>query len=494
MKIIDTSITKPADCSPFEREQIYNGMDCCLTLEIHNEISPQLDAHTQRTYDFSRSLQAPALEMALRGIRVDAFRREQVIDEYFERIENLKNNLDKIVLDGVGLATFNSGSPQDVAHLLYDVLQIPPPRGKRTTNRDALEKMEVYLVARQIIRHITAIRDLGKKIQVLKTEIDPDGRLRTTYNIAGTNTGRFSSSFSVFGTGGNQQNVEESLRSIFISDPGMKFCKLDGAQIQSRIQGATEWNYFKDGTYLDVCESSDLHTTVAMMTWPELDWTDDMKANRKIAETPFYRHYDRRFMCKKLGHGSNFDGQPETLATQSRIPLLAVIEFARNYHSAFPAHRMLRDAYDDELRKTGTIISIDGRKRQFWGRRGNPELVREALAYNGQAGESWIVNTGMLNIWWANIVQLMKQDHDAVVVQYPEEAEDELIPQILKLLEVPLPLKHNRTLLIPFDAQVGWNLGKYDKDKNPMGLKEYAGTDTRKREKELSILQRKPKR
>ena len=147
------------------------------------------------------------------------------------------------------------------------------------------------------------MRDLGKKIAMLKTEIDPDGRMRTSYNIAGTSTGRFSSSFSEFGTGGNLQNVEESLRSIFIADPGYKFAKFDAKSGESFVVGAIEWNLFSDGKYLDACESGDPHTAVARICWPRLGWTGDLKHDKDIAETPYYRHYTYRFMCKKLGHG-----------------------------------------------------------------------------------------------------------------------------------------------------------------------------------------------
>src|SRR5215467_12315958 len=96
----------------------------------------------------------------------------------------------------------------------------------------------------------------------LKTEIDHDGRMRTSYNIAGTNSGRFSSSLSEFGTGGNLQNIEEGLRSVFIADDGMKLANFDAEQGESRIVGAIEWCLFHDGKYLDVCESEDIHTIV----------------------------------------------------------------------------------------------------------------------------------------------------------------------------------------------------------------------------------------
>lgn len=494
MKIIYTDELTPDSLPTWEREQVYNGLDVCVTAEVLRQIEPMLDEHTSATYDFSRACQGPILEMRLRGLRVDNQRRAEVIEKFFEQRERLEAQLEKIVIEGVGLHSFNWRSNPDLQVLFFDTLGIPPPRGKRSLNRDNLEKFDAYIVARSIVRHLIGMRDLAKKIDFLKTELDPDGRMRTSYNIAGTNTGRLSSSFSEFGTGGNLQNVEEFLRSIFISDIGYKYCKLDGAQIQSRIVGGTEWNLFRDGTYLDVCESGDLHTTVAMMTWPELAWVEDMQANRKLAEQPFYRHYDRRFMCKKLGHGSNFDGQAETLATQARIPILAVVEFQRQYHAAFPAHRHMRNAFEDELRRRGTIISLDGRKRQFWGRRGDPTIVREALAYNAQACEAKIVNEGMLNVWRKRDAILMKQDHDAIVVQYPEEQEDEIVPKILKQLEYPIELKHGRQLLIPYEAQVGWNLGKFDEKKNPMGLKLFTGGDKRKRDKEVHILDRKPQR
>lgn len=489
MKVIDTSVSKPSDLTEFEREMVYNGLDCCVTAEVLEALLPQLDNHTAATYNFSRELQAPVLEMRLRGCLIDAARKAEVIDEFFAKIEILEGQLERIVLDGVGLPSFNWRSTKDLQRLFYDELGVPPPRGKRSVNRDQLEKMEAYLIARPIVKHLTTMRELQKKIDVLKQEIDPDGRIRTSYNIAGTSTGRFSSSISEFGTGGNLQNVEEALRSIFISDPGYKFAKFDGAQIQSRIVGAIEWNLFDDSAYLDACESGDLHTTVAKMTWTELKWTGDLHLDKELAEKPFYRHYSRRFMCKKLGHGSNFDGQPPTLSTQTKIPLLAVEEFYRKYHKTFPAHHRWRDWTAEQLRKTGTIIALDGRKRMFWGRRTDPQLVRDALAYDAQSTESFIMGTGMLNVWRARTAILMFHDHDAITVQYPEEQEAEIIPQILEKLKVPIQLKNGRTLLIPFDCRVGWNKGEASGD-NIDGLIEWKGSDKRRRSETRGILDR----
>lgn len=491
MKIIRTATSTPDDLDAMEREWVYNGLDCIVTSEVLDALLPQLDNHTAATYSFSRDLQGPVLEMRLRGVLVDQHRKQAVIDEFGDKIDQLERQLERIVLEGVGLTGYNWRSPADNAHLFYDVLKLPLPRtGKRTANRAARESFESYLIARQIMRHLNLMADLGKKISVLKTEIDPDGRIRTSYNIAGTSTGRFSSSFSEFGTGGNLQNVEESLRSIFISDPGYKFAKFDAEQIQSRGVGAAEWNHLDDPTYLDVCESGDAHTSVARMTWPELKWTGDLKTDKKIAGALLYRHHTYRDACKVLGHGSNFDGQPETLATQTRIPLKDVQEFQRRYHKAFPGHHAWRDFTDNLIRRTGTYISIDGRKRQFWGRRNDPDVVRQALAYEGQASESWIVNNGMLNIWRARDAIMMLHEHDGLVVQFPEEREAEVIPRIFEQLKWPVELKRGRTLLVPYDCKVGWNRGAMT-DANPDGLRPWTGHDPRKRSEQKSILDRK---
>lgn len=493
MRIIRTDEVKPSDLSMMEKEWCYNGLDCCVTAEVLDALLPQLDNYTSRTYEFSRALQGPALEMRLRGVLVDQARKAEVIDLYFDQIDRLEAQLERIVLEGVGLPHFNWRSNPDLHTLFYDKLQIPPIRrgGRPTVNRDALEKMEQYLVARQIVRHITTMRDLAKKIAMLKTEIDPDGRIRTSYNIAGTSTGRFSSSFSEFGTGGNLQNVEESLRSIFVADPGMKMAKFDAKSGESFCVAAIEWNLFEDARYLDACESGDPHTATARICWPKLPWTGNLKLDKDIAEQPYYRHYTYRFMCKKLGHGSNYGGKPQTLATQSKLPITVVEDFQPKYFRAFPAHLQWQAHVDSTLRKTGTLISLTGRKRQFWGRRNDDAVLREAIAYDPQCSLADIVNTAMLKVWTARDAILLMQDHDAITIQYPEEAEDEIIPRILKQLEVPIELKHGRTLLIPYDAKVGFNRGDYNEKTNPYGLKDYVPGDKRRRPKPVSILDRK---
>lgn len=496
-KIIRTDLVQPGDLSPWEEDQIYNGIDVLATLQVHECQIPQLDPITQATYDFARALQAPALEMGLRGVRIDLQRKAEVIDLLYDNIDALERNLDRIVLEGVGMPHFNWRSPADRTELFYRKLGIPELRnkGRPTTDRAAREKMMAYTVAKPILIHLNAIADIHEKIKKLNSKIDADGRMRTSYNIAGTNTGRFSSSFSPQGTGGNLQNVEESLRSIFIADAGMKWCKVDAKQIQSRIVGAIEWKVFKDGTYLDACESIDLHTHVAQLVWPGLPWTGDLKKDKAICDDrtkPFYRHYTHRDLCKKLGHGSNFGGLPPTLSAQTGVPLGLVSAFQPQYFAAFPCHPEWHQWVASQIASVGYLVGITGRKRWFFGRRLDQDTIRGAIAYDPQNSEAYLVNTAMLRIWHARTATIMMHEHDGLVYQYPQHLEDEIIPQLLQQLEVTIDIGHGRTLTVPYEAKVGWNRGEYNARTNPEGLTDYRGPgqDQRKRDAEVNILDR----
>lgn len=484
MKTTRTDLLRPGEPkSETERLWIYNGLDCCVTLEVLEAILPQLDNMTSATYTLSRALQGPVLEMNLRGVLVDERQRQSAIQTYRSDSQRLERNLHRLVLDGAGYSGFTDKgktkawrSNATVAVLLYDVLKLPEVRKRnergelaRTVNRDALERLQFHFIAQPIISHILALRDFGKKIGVLETKIDPDGRLRTSYNIAGTTTGRFSSSLNDFGTGGNLQNIEERLRRIFIPDPGYKFANIDLEQADSRNIGALCWNVLRDPKYLDACESGDLHTTVARMSRPNLPWTGNLKQDRLIAEQPYYRHHGLRHMCKVLGHGTNYLGSPFEMSRHTKIAQDVIKDFQALYFQTFPAIPRLHEWIAREILERGHLVTPFGRKRWFFGKRDERDTLKQAVAHMGQSMTADEMNHAMLALWRLNIVQILLQGHDSILIQYPEEAENEIIPKALAAMRVPLELEGGRRFLVPVEVQVGWNWSKASKD-NPLGL------------------------
>jgi DNA polymerase I len=480
MKIIKTD--QPFPSSETEKLWIYNGLDSCITREVFDVIEPQLDNLSRATYEFSKALQGPVLEMKLRGVKVDLRKRDEVVNSLEQDLARIGAGLARILREGFDIDVFNWRSPIQLKEFFYGALGLAPIRyqGKVTVNRDALEKLQSHFHAQPIINHILALRDISKKISVLRSEIDPDDRIRTSYNIAGTNNDRFSSSFTDFGTGTNLQNIELRLREIFVADKGMKFAQLDAAQGESRCVGAIEWNKFHDETYLSACETGDLHTAVCRMAWSNLQWTGDIRLDREIAERPFYRQHSFRHMAKVLGHGTNYAGTPITMAKHTKIDSGVIKDFQSKYFKGFPGHIQWHVRVAADLARDGYLVSLLGRRRHFLGRLTDPATIREAIAFDPQTSLARMLNQGMLQVWRANICQLLMQIHDAILVQYPTEQEDEIIPQLKRLISVPVELAHGRTLVIPYEVKTGWNWSDFS-EKNPDGLKKYDGSDKRNR-------------
>ncbi len=492
-----------------EVQWVYNALDVCVTHEIFTELKSSCDNVTLNTYEFSKSLMAPILEMSLRGIRVNTTQRHAMLAKYQRQRTRLQKHLNRIVLDGIGIdkPDFNYRSPYQLKGLFYGVLGLKPIKGRNaqgkytpTVNRDALETLEQYFIARPVCMLIIKLRELDKKISFLETKIDKDVRMRSNFNIAGTNTGRLSSSISDFGTGTNTQNVDRYLRSVFVADKGMKLCNIDLEQADSRNVGAIIWNLFVNshgekyaGAYLDACESGDLHTQVCRLAYTELPWTNDLVADKKIADDKTnyaYRQFTYRDMSKRLGHGTNFYGTGRTMAKTLKMPFKPIDQFQASYFKAFPAigqHGKLigkdnwHSAVANAIEDSNQLTTMFGRRRTFYGRPNDPATLRAAIAFEPQSMTADEIDEGIIRLWRANIVQLLIQVHDSILFQYPEELEEVIIPQALELLSIRFDLAKGREFVVPVEAKIGWNWGDGGKE-NPSGLINWEGPgiDTRR--------------
>ncbi len=489
MKVFDTaSLTPDYADNATNLLHIYNGLDCAITYEIYEKLIAEADETTLKTYDFSKALQGPILEMNLRGVLVDRAAIAEALTSFQADVTRLTTQLNTIITEGVGAPALNPNSPAQLKELFYGTLGLKPIRTrdkttglmKDTLNRDAMEKLQSYFYAKPLIAHILKIRDFSKKIGFLKTGISSDGRIRTAFNIAGTVTGRLASSSNEFSEGSNLQNIDRRLRKVFIPDPGYKFCNVDLEQGDSRNVGAIHLALFNDSTYLNACESGDLHTTVAKLVWTNLPWPGDPKGDRKIADQIFYRDLSYRDLAKRLGHGTNYLGTPATMAMHTKVAVAIIKQFQYDYFRAFPAMKKWHDEVARVLLAEGKLTTLFGRRRWFFGRRDEPQTLREAVAYCPQSMTADQINTALLKIWRSNIAQPLLQVHDSLLFQYPEHAEAEVIPQILEQLKVPITLPSGRVFVVPGEAKVGWNWADSAAD-NPQGLMKWRGTDARTR-------------
>lgn len=493
MRILDTS-SLPDNLTPNEADWVYNGLDCCITADIKSTLISQLTPQSSIIYERAKSLQVVLMEMQLRGLRVDMARRQELLDIATKRHLRLLDQFKSLLVDGIGLDhTINPNSHVQVKKLLYDILQLPVVKERNTagfmapsSSRTALEQLSQHFYAEPLCSHLLAIRDVSKQLGFLRTPLGEDNRMRCSFNPAGTKTGRLNSSFSDYGDGTNLQNVTPFLRQCFIPDPGMCYVNIDLEQADSRNVGAICWEVFVEshgeafaGSYLDACESGDLHTLVASMAYP------DLVHDRATADVVAYRGLTYRDLSKKLGHGTNYYGQPATMSKHARVPVGDIVTFQGGYFGAFPVIPEWHEWTIHELQTTGQLTNLFDRTRTFFGRLDDQTVINSAIASSPQGSTGEEMNIGMINLWQDKRFQLLIQVHDSILFQCPWEQVNELVPIALKQLEAHKILTKGRDFFVPLEAMTGYNWGYCNNDPkrgplNPNGLNKYKGNETRR--------------
>lgn len=410
---------------------------------------------------------------------------------------------------------FEATSPQQCVTLFYSKLLCPTVQdreGRVTCDDDALEKIGrdgVAYVSRaasedidlpgdgrvrkrqlaglaQLVATVRSIRDLTKQLGFLDMKLSPAGRFHASFNVAAAWTGRWSSSKDPFGVGSNAQNITERHRHIFIPDAGRKFFYADLKTAES-LKVA----------YMAGCEAyieahkGDVHTYVCRLCWPELPWTGDIKADKKIAQAhrpPWddVEGHDYRFQSKRVQHGSNYGLTPHGMALIAHIPVSAARDAQDRYFDAFPEIRDLQRYIAERVFAGLPLYNALRRMVRLFGRPWDKRTVKQGLAFGPQGGVGDLLNLGLWRLWRdcdPDLIELLAQVHDAVAGQYRDELEEPALAAIRDLMPVRCPVVDfrggRRVMTIPVEVAVGRNWGKFNDNPakghvNLSGLQEVA--------------------
>ena len=488
----------------------YNALDCCTTAGVLEALLPNLTPITARTYAFERACQAPAMAMMRRGILVDERARSRAIKRVTKELRDQLAGLNKLPVvrdkwDGTELETgkcrkatrkdgrhkwplrvpdaerrcvdcnaprvrpepFNAASWQQTWHLLYDLHGIPKQKNKKrvfSVDEECLDRIaRKFPRVAELALGIVIAKGMSKQLGFLKSELSPSGRMMSTANVGTAWTGRWSFSKDPYRRGTNLQNIAEKNRAMFIADPGMKLGYFDLSQSDSRVVAYEA----EDEAYIAAHESGNVHVVAARMFWPELPWTGDMALDKKFAkETPLpwdadHSYYDR---SKNNQHGLNFGLSPQGLAIHNHQPLReSEIAYDRFFAWA-PRVKAMQRRIIAEVRETGVLTNPLGRRCQFFGMRDDPHTHKQGLSFIPQSTTADVLNIALWHVWNdldPSIVQLLAQVHDAILLQFLEELfEEAVIEMVLRHMEIAVPMRGGRTMVIPVEASTGWNWGK----------------------------------
>lgn len=200
------SVKSPSDEDTY---WVYNCKDCVTEFEIALTLDPMIKRMGQEEpYKFQMAQFMPVLRMMLRGVHVNVVRKEELTMELLDAIADRKQWLTDVVGH-----VLNPQSPKQMKEFFYEEMGLPMQKvrktGRPTTNYEALETLaKKEPLIKPVTDCISELRSLGVFLSTfVKAPLGEDGRLRSSYNIAGTETFRWSSSKDAFGTGLNLQNI-----------------------------------------------------------------------------------------------------------------------------------------------------------------------------------------------------------------------------------------------------------------------------------------------
>lgn len=359
----------------------YNGKDACsqfgvakALLQYIGENKPDLwpnwkeefvDGYVNKLHYFYKDMESV-------GILVDQDKRKFYIDKYDVLYKECRTKLDE-------LAGFpcNPHSPKDVPLLLYKELKLPTRKdSSRQTLVALLNNVAKQTRAKECIQLILDARRLRKANSTYyKARLDYDGRMKTSININGAETGRTSNKILkapvrpdkmgiAFMTMTKHGDIGHELREIFIPDPGYAFVEIDLSQAEARVVA----HLSNDEELLNkLSRGVDIHSEMAcLISGRKWDGKRVAKDERFIGKMGRHaRNYDVGkliFMQQVNAEAKKHGIQMNMSAYRSEQVLKAVKEATPLVEEVFHA------GIKSELSNKRYLINPFGRFREFYGR------------------------------------------------------------------------------------------------------------------------------
>jgi uracil-DNA glycosylase family 4 len=469
-----------------DRLLLYNARDAAVTKEIHDKMLLELDEYSKefnvdfRTWyhEFVCELHPFYLRIEQTGLlrdkAVQAKLRKKYQEMWLERQIKFEQRVgfdgkieltDKGKLEG---SVLNVASPPAMSSLIFEKMKLPFRKGKNKKAKIQKTKEEedeqgatgeaviaslmttkkVTDAQKLVLQDILDIRKIRKTIGTyIDCKEDYDGRVKTSYNIVGTETGRTSTRNikgppvrpekmgSAFQTLTKHGELGADIRLQYIPDSGYVFLEIDQSQAEDRVVTLL----CNDIKGLDEFKTVDKHWQVASWIFSDVTSEWQFKSYRGTDRPP--KSDGRRFIGKKGRHGSNYDMGAKECSIQVnkeaqkfglpiRISEWKAQQILDTVHTRKPEirgvyHREIQEAINFNRTLIGpSIYGIPGgRRRQFLDRleRG---LFKEAYAYIPQATVS--DNTKAAGM------RVEKVINDRRVLRFCIEGHDSLTALVLK--------------------------------------------------------------
>lgn len=471
-------------------------------------------------FRFNMGLLPALLYMELRGMAYDKALANSMLTETYSTLSKIQTAIDQNIIDvwskhgsrGEKPVSVNIRSPKQLAEVLFSRFGYPkqhPKKGrerdttKLTTNIDALLELKKTYNGPDdtILENILRYRHNDGIRETLEIRQDQDQRVRCSYNLVGTETGRLGCSTGLTGSGANLTTITKSLRKLYRADE-------DHWLLQCDLSGADAWTVGAhcalrgDTTMIDdmTYGIKPAQMIVLLFRYGAIANTWDRPRLLELCQTVSEKGPDgwRYFSAKQVMHGTNYGLGTEKMSLQIlsksyKDKGTAIIvskhecqQLKDLYLTRYPGVPLWQRWVRNEIDTHSTLGCASGHIRKFFGRYKDNATHREAYAHEPQANTTYATNLSLYRLWTdkenrkmdSDSISILQQSmqsklpfiieplhhvHDALIGQFHKRDTEWAIARIRTYFDNPLEIA-GRQITIPFEGSYGPSWGQLGVD------------------------------
>ena len=399
---------------------------------LYGGMGPKLEERQVEAlyFDVEHPLCRVLAEMELAGFQVDA----GMLRSFGETLTAAIETLEQRIYSYAG--QFNINSPKQLGEVLFERLGLPSYKKTKTGYSTSAEVLEKLRGAHPIVGEVLEYRQYAKLkstyVDGLLKVISPDGRVRTSFQMTVTATGRLSS------TEPNLQNIPtrtelgSELRRMFVAGPGQILVDADYSQIELRLLA----HISGDQAMVDAFRSGeDFHTVTAahVFSVPVEEVTPAM-----------------RRAAKAVNFGIVYGISPFSLSQDLGVTVAEAKAYMDAYFHRFPGVKAYMDQVVERARADGYVETPMHRRRalpEIKSSNHNMRSFGERVALNMpiQGAAADIIKLAMVRVHRqlkeaALEARLIMQVHDELIVECPEAEADRVKAILVREMEGAWPL------------------------------------------------------
>ena len=383
-------------------------------------------------------------KMEVNGVKIDLNILKKQAFEVSKKLEVIEKEIYTLANE-----EFNIKSPNQIAHILFDVLGLPANK-KRSTASDVLESLKnKHPIIELILSYRKYQKLLSNYLVGLQNYVYEDGKLHTIFNQALTQTGRLSSRDP------NLQNISvrdeetKNVRKAFIPSQDDTFLlSIDYSQIELRVLASLA----NASSMIEAFNNDvDIHTLTASKAYG---------VSIEEVDSSMRRH------AKATNFGIVYGISDWGLADQLGISLQEARNFMNKYYESYPEIKGYLNGLIEGCEKNGYVKTIMNRIRyvpEIHDKNYNIREFGKRVAMNSpiQGTAADIIKIAMIEV-----DKLLKENnfetkmilqiHDELIFEVPYDELMLVIPLIVEKMENAVEMK------VPLKVDYEYGTNWYD--------------------------------